>query len=129
MIWKYLVKNKEIVESHITWRLHSGTCSFCWDDWLGIGPLANQTSDTYTLNNTTVNHFLVDGQWNEAMLRQHAPALLIPQILQIKVHYLPGTPDEAIWRLTESGRFSMASARENVQKKRDKNNVDAYLWG
>lgn len=41
LVWKYLTRNKHDVEKLITWRIHSGSCSFWWDGWLGIGHLAD----------------------------------------------------------------------------------------
>ncbi|KAK4706920.1 hypothetical protein R3W88_033521 [Solanum pinnatisectum] len=34
-MWRYMMKNKSIVEENITWKINSGNCSFWWDDWLG----------------------------------------------------------------------------------------------
>ena len=38
------MKNKITVEDHIGWKINSGSCSFWWDDWLGVGALANYTT-------------------------------------------------------------------------------------
>lgn len=35
LVWRYMMKNKNKVEDHITWKINSGSCSFWWDDWLG----------------------------------------------------------------------------------------------
>ncbi|WMV23931.1 hypothetical protein MTR67_017316 [Solanum verrucosum] len=70
LMWKYMMKNKIKVEEHIGWRINSGSCSFWWDDWLGVGALANYTTSVSSLNNATVAHFLVDGKWDERKLRQ-----------------------------------------------------------
>ena len=40
LIWKYMMKNRHKVEEHIKWQINSGSCSFWWDDLLGIGALA-----------------------------------------------------------------------------------------
>nr|XP_016469034.1 PREDICTED: uncharacterized protein LOC107791464 [Nicotiana tabacum] len=37
--WKKMMINKKESEKHITWRLHSGSCNFWWDNWLGDGAL------------------------------------------------------------------------------------------
>ncbi|KAG5631524.1 hypothetical protein H5410_003241 [Solanum commersonii] len=42
--WRLMMKNKHIVESHIQWRIRNGSCSFWWDNWLGVGPLAQYTT-------------------------------------------------------------------------------------
>ncbi|KAH0729968.1 hypothetical protein KY289_001156 [Solanum tuberosum] len=39
LVWNYLMRNKKTVEEQITWKIHSGNCSFWWDDWTGaFGP-------------------------------------------------------------------------------------------
>lgn len=78
LVWNYLVRNREEVEKHITWRIHSGSCSFWWDDWLGVSPLAHYTIESLRLNNTIVSQFFINGQWNETKIRKFAPILLIP---------------------------------------------------
>ncbi|KAG5580340.1 hypothetical protein H5410_050967 [Solanum commersonii] len=61
LVWRYMMKNKNKVEDHITWKLKSKSFSFWWDDWLGIGALANYTTNISSLNNATIAHFLVNG--------------------------------------------------------------------
>ncbi|XP_055823323.1 uncharacterized protein LOC129891877 [Solanum dulcamara] len=39
-----------------------GNCSFWWDDWLGIGPLANHYEYIPRFNNSTVFMFLTNGK-------------------------------------------------------------------
>lgn len=77
---------------------------------MGIGPLANYTNDSFKLNNIKVSHFLNEGRWNEVKVRQHAPILLVPQILQTMIHYQEDTLDEAMWKLIENGLFIIASS-------------------
>uniref|UniRef100_A0A0V0IU37 Putative ovule protein n=1 Tax=Solanum chacoense TaxID=4108 RepID=A0A0V0IU37_SOLCH len=47
LIWKYMMRNKIKVEEHIGWTINSGSCSFWWDDWLGVGALANYTAGSF----------------------------------------------------------------------------------
>lgn len=55
------------------------------------------------------------------------PFLLIPQILQVKIHYNADVPDEAIWKLTENGNFTIASAWEFIRKKKSESGGYLYL--
>ncbi|XP_015158404.1 uncharacterized protein [Solanum tuberosum] len=64
LTWKHLMHNKHKVESHIQWKLNSGIFSFWWDNWLGVGPLAQFSADSNRFNNTTVAEFWHEGQWN-----------------------------------------------------------------
>ncbi|KAM3269833.1 hypothetical protein P3S67_029739 [Capsicum chacoense] len=34
--WKSLMKIKEQVEPHITWKVQQGNSSFWWDNWTGM---------------------------------------------------------------------------------------------
>ncbi|KAH0689098.1 hypothetical protein KY289_016456 [Solanum tuberosum] len=95
-----MMKNKIKVEKYIGWRINSGSFSFWWDDWLGVGALANYTTSVSSLNNATIAHFLVDGKWNERKLRQQ------------------GVKDSAIWKQTEAGTFTCASAWEICRTKK-----------
>lgn len=54
----FMMKNKVIVEAHIQWSLKSGTCSFWWDDWLEVGPLAYHRNLPPRLKSVTVSQFL-----------------------------------------------------------------------
>lgn len=40
LMWRYMMKHKLQVEENIGWKIKSGSCSFWWDDWLGMGALA-----------------------------------------------------------------------------------------
>ncbi|XP_015168633.1 uncharacterized protein [Solanum tuberosum] len=128
LVWNYMMKNKSIMEPQITWRINSGTCSFWWDDWTGEGPLAYQCSEINSLNNTTVAHFLLEGKWNETLVRQSVPPLLVPKVLSFQFHYLAETVDVPVWKPTENGLFSCASAWEFVRRKREKNQFNAKIW-
>ncbi|WMV46970.1 hypothetical protein MTR67_040355 [Solanum verrucosum] len=84
------------VEPHIQWAINSGSCSFWWDDWLGVGSLANHSDYLPSLNNVTVSSYLVNGEWNEDKIRQCAPQQLIHKILHTNVRVQQDIPDQAI---------------------------------
>ncbi|KAH0695796.1 hypothetical protein KY289_013278 [Solanum tuberosum] len=128
LVWKYMMKNKTTIEPHITWRVHSGSSLIWWDDWLGEGQLAQHDDTINSLNNTTVSYFLQNGHWNEALLRQEVPPHLIPKILSCKIHYQPGMLDEAVWKPTDNGEFSCASAWQICRQKKDSNKINSYIW-
>ncbi|XP_015161207.1 uncharacterized protein [Solanum tuberosum] len=110
LMWKYMTRNKIIVEDYIGWKINSGSCSFWWDDWLGRGALDNCTTSVSSLNNATIAHFLVNGKWNERKLRQQ------------------GVKDTAVWKHTESGNFSCTSAWEICRKKRTLQSLILKFW-
>ncbi|WMV32834.1 hypothetical protein MTR67_026219 [Solanum verrucosum] len=128
LVWKYMMKNKTIIEPHITWKVHSGNSLFWWDDWLGEGQLAQHDDTINNLNNITVSYFLQNGHWYETVLRQEAPLHLITNILSYKFHYQPGMLDEAVWKPTGSGDFSCATAWQICRQKKDSNNINSDIW-
>ncbi|KAG5616052.1 hypothetical protein H5410_015876 [Solanum commersonii] len=110
LVWNFMMKNKGIVEAQIKWKINSGNSSFWWDDWLGEGTLASYCTHITSINTTTISQFLVGGTWNETMVRQWVPPILIPKILSFPIHYQEQIPDEAIWKLIVDGLFSCSSA-------------------
>ncbi|XP_049368158.1 uncharacterized protein LOC125833012 [Solanum verrucosum] len=128
LVWKYLLKNKPSVEPYITWKIHSGSSSFWWDNWLGNGPLADHMDNISSLNNLQVSYFIEEGQWKETLVRQHAPPLIVPIILNIHIQHQGETPDEAIWTPADSGQFSISSAWEIIRKKQAKDLINTIIW-
>lgn len=112
-----MMTNKHTLEAHIFWKIHSGNSSFWWYDWLGECAIAKYSTTVSSLNNIPVSYFLEGGQWNESLVRQHAPPLLVPHILNTKVQYQEGVLDEPVWKLTDGGHFSCASAWEICRNK------------
>ncbi|WMV30204.1 hypothetical protein MTR67_023589 [Solanum verrucosum] len=84
--------------------------------------------DQFGLNTTTISQFLVGGNWNETMVRQWVPPLLIPKIFSFPIHYQEQTPDEAIWKLTVDGLFSCSSAWEHIRNKGTKSIINKGIW-
>ncbi|KAG5606071.1 hypothetical protein H5410_027563 [Solanum commersonii] len=116
LVWKYLLKNRPRVEPHITWKIYSGSSSFWWDNWLGSGPLADLMDNISSLNNLQVSYFIEEGQWKESLVRQHAPPLMVPTILNTHIQHQDETPDEAIWTPADSGHFSISCSGNCSEK-------------
>ncbi|WMV45627.1 hypothetical protein MTR67_039012 [Solanum verrucosum] len=68
------------------------------------------------------------GTWNETMVRQWVPPLLVPKILSFPIHYQEQIPDEAIWKLTVDGLFSCSSAWEITRHKGTKSTINKGIW-
>ncbi|WMV30126.1 hypothetical protein MTR67_023511 [Solanum verrucosum] len=75
-----------------------------------------------------VSQFLLNGQWNEAMVRRYVPPLLVPRILSTQIHYQTGVQDIAIWQPNESGIFSCSSAWDLIRQKKDKIIFYSHIW-
>ncbi|XP_055835240.1 uncharacterized protein LOC129903721 [Solanum dulcamara] len=103
LIWKHLMKNKHKVEPHIQWQIQSGSCLFWWDNWLGVGPLAQFNNNSCRLNNTTVSAFMDNGQWNPDLLIQQAPPQMVSNILATHINYQPLQQDQPCWKLNNNG--------------------------
>ncbi|PHT55029.1 hypothetical protein CQW23_03515 [Capsicum baccatum] len=78
--------------------------------------------------NIKVSQFLIDGRWNEEMIRQHAPPLLVPQILTTRFHFQDGVDDIPIWKPNESGTFTFSSAWELVRAKKERTRLHTNTW-
>ncbi|KAH0655392.1 hypothetical protein KY285_030274 [Solanum tuberosum] len=120
--------NKHKVEAHIQWTLNSGSCSFWWDNWLGVGPLAQFSADNNRFNNTTVAEFWHEGQWNWSMLIQQVPSCQLTNILATELHIQQDLPDQAIWKLNIDGKFSCSSAWNVIREKRIKTRFNSFIW-
>lgn len=123
-----MMKNKHKMETYIQWKINSGNCSFWWDDWLGVGPLANFRDVSCRLNNSKVADFIVDGQWNVGLISQVAPPQYVPAILAIHLQIQQRVPDQPIWKLSTSGVFSCASAWNVIREHRNKTKINSYTW-
>jgi len=128
LTWKHLMHNKHKAEQHIQWRINSGNCSFWWDNWLGVGPLAQFSNDSKRFNNTTVAEFWHEGQWNWNLLLQQAPNNQLANILSTELHIQQELPDQAIWKLSTDGKFSCSSAWNEIREKKTKNKFNSFIW-
>ncbi|KAG5585822.1 hypothetical protein H5410_046256 [Solanum commersonii] len=106
-----LLANYKEIREEIVFESNS---SLWWDDWLGEGILTKHNTTISNLNNIPVSYILEGGKWNESLVRQHAPPLLVPHILNTK--------------LTDSGDFSCTSAWEICRNKGEKTLMYKHMW-
>lgn len=128
IVWRYLTRIRKDVESHIKWQIQSCTCSFWWDNWIGEGPLAIHGVNISSLNNIVLLKFIVNGNWNERLIRQHVNPLIVPKILQTNINFDEGNADKAIWTPNENGLFTIASAWDIIRKKRHQDPINHIIW-
>ncbi|XP_055814558.1 uncharacterized protein LOC129884254 [Solanum dulcamara] len=128
LIWKHLMKNKHNVEPHIQWQIQSGFCLFWWDNWLGIGPLAQFSTHNCRLNNTQVSSFMNNGHWNANLLIQQAPPQFVPSILATHINQQPLKQDQPCWTLNNYGEFSCSSTWDIIRDKRHRNRINSNIW-
>ncbi|WMV13666.1 hypothetical protein MTR67_007051 [Solanum verrucosum] len=123
-----MMKNKLTVESNIQWKIRNGSCSFWWDNWLGVGPLAHYTSNSNRFNNDSVLEFIEDGHWNMPKVLRVAPPSQVHNILSMQLQLQQGLPDQAVWKPNTSGLFSVSSAWNCIREKREKAKINTYNW-
>ncbi|XP_049399720.1 uncharacterized protein LOC125863746 [Solanum stenotomum] len=122
--WRLMMKNKHTVESNIQWKIRSGSCSFWWDNWLGVGPLAHYTSNSNKFNNDSVSKFIEDGHWNIPKVLRVAPPSQVHHILSMQLQLQQELPDQAVWKLNTTGLFSVSSAWNSIREKREKTKIN-----
>nr|XP_016482074.1 PREDICTED: uncharacterized protein LOC107802997 [Nicotiana tabacum] len=120
--------NKKEAEKHIQWRLHSGNCSFWWDNWLGTGALAQHRTEGGRPRNITVSQFWESGHWNLQKLNHAAPVHKIASILHTPIYHDPNTLDQDIWVPNDNGNFTCSSAWEVIRKKRPVSFTNKMIW-
>lgn len=118
-----MMKNKTVIEPHITWKIYSGNNLCWWNDRLGEGQLTQHCKNITSLNNTLVSYYLANGSWYEILLRQEVPSLLIPKILSYKFHVQSGIGDTLVWESNENGVFSCNLARRICGS-----TLSKYIW-
>lgn len=69
-IWKSMTKGSDIAEAHMIWKINSGNCSFWWDNWSGMSPLASQYPGAKKSTKTLVRHFITNGHWHIVKLHK-----------------------------------------------------------
>ncbi|KAG5605798.1 hypothetical protein H5410_027290 [Solanum commersonii] len=124
--WRHMMRNKHKVETHIHWKINSGSCSFWWDNWLGIGPLAQYSIKSNRFNTETVSDFMEGGQWNMEKILQQAPQAYVHNILPVQLQLLLGIDDQPVWSLNASGEFTCTSAWNVIREQRSKTKFNTY---
>ncbi|XP_071926511.1 uncharacterized protein [Coffea arabica] len=101
-----------------------GSCHFWYDNWLGSGALFLKATVIPALS---FKDFIVNGKWSTHLLSRVLPLDLLPSVL---LHSVPrgGRADEFIWSLTSSGKFTLASAFEEVRQTHSSSFVHSQIW-
>ncbi|WMV50078.1 hypothetical protein MTR67_043463 [Solanum verrucosum] len=126
--WKLLMKNKHKVKNHIQWKIRNGSCSVWWDNWLGVGPLAQFTTNSHRFDNETIADFMANGQWNVDKLIQLAPQNQLHTILSTQLQLQHTSSDQAVWKFNSIGLFTVSSAWDIIREKRTKTKINSYTW-
>ena len=105
-VWRRMLQIREVAEQNLWWLVRSGQCNFWFDNWLGSGPLCQRLQ---SVSDHPVGDFVLNGRWNQQLLRRWVPDDIVSEIVT-KSSPVGVADDCAVWALTESGDFSIASS-------------------
>ena len=72
--WRRMLPIQEIAEADIVFLPKNGKSDFWWDNWLGVGCLANKVSNP---GEHKIKDFLLHHEWNLPLLQQWLPTDLM----------------------------------------------------
>ena len=122
--WRRMVSVSRHVELSILWLVNEGECSFWYDNWLGSGALFLRVADT---PHVSFAELVCNGSWNIYRLTQILPPECVANVVRLPVPRR-GFPDEAVWMPTTSGKFSLASAYQEVRQVRNNSMAFSRIW-
>ena len=105
-VWRRMLQVCEVAEQNLWWLVRSGQCNFWFDNWLGSGPLCQYLQ---SVSDHLVVDFVSNGWWNQHLLRRWVSDDIVSEIVT-KSAPAGSAHDCAVWGLTESGDFSIASS-------------------
>lgn len=120
-------KVRDQAEPHIFWLINSGNSSMWWDNWTGKGPLASLLLDTNNIPKVLVKEFIQHGNQNIHKLR----GSFLKDIVQIIINVNIGKhdiPDQAIWDLTENGKYSDKTVLNMFRDVKPKYHFLSKVW-
>ncbi|KAH0699154.1 hypothetical protein KY284_013369 [Solanum tuberosum] len=106
----------------------SGSRSFWWANWLGVGPLAQFTEDNNRFNNDTVSEFIEEVQWNINKIIQLASPTQVHNILATQLQLQQDIPNQPVWNLNCNGVFTCTSAWNSIREQRTKTKINTHTW-
>lgn len=98
--WKNLLDIRDQREKHIFWRCNEGNIILWWDNWLGIGALAN-TVQLEPHDMRKIKHVRIGTSLQFEELQQLAEYLI--EIIQCFKLGDPNFPDKAVWTPSSTG--------------------------
>ncbi|XP_027120509.2 uncharacterized protein [Coffea arabica] len=124
MTWKRMVNISRQTELSMVWLVKGGSCNFWYDNWLGSGALCLKV---LVISELSFRDFISNGSWDWQRLRSVIPAELIYSFSQQPVPE-GEEQDELVWRHTVSGRFSLASAFQEVRRASHYSVLHSRVW-
>ena len=108
----------------MVWLVNAGSCDFLYGNWLESGALCLKAT---VLLNLSFQDFISNWAWDVHRLTR---VILHELILPILQHPIPKGDgrDELVWSHTPSGRFSMASAFQEVRRAQNYSVMHFQVW-
>nr|XP_027097552.1 uncharacterized protein LOC113717098 [Coffea arabica] len=108
--WRRMQDVSRQVELSMLWLVQDGSCHFWYDNWLGSGALFLRAP---VVLNLSFRDFIIQGHWNVHLLSQVLPMDITAVVLSKSVPD-EQSADEVVWMPARSGKFSLASAYQEV---------------
>ncbi|XP_060212013.1 uncharacterized protein LOC132639589 [Lycium barbarum] len=130
-LWRKMLRARDAIDHLIWWQLRMGSSLFWFDNWSGLGPLYFLTPpDFYCDENiNNVADVVIEGRWNENILRNCLPEELAEHILHevhppSSLHQL----DKPWWTLEARGEFYVKSAWEYLMSRGQPRDAYKKIW-
>nr|XP_027066533.1 uncharacterized protein LOC113692333 [Coffea arabica] len=123
-IWRRMQDVSRQAELSMVWLVQDGSCHFWYDNWLGCGALFLRAP---VVLNLSFRDFIIQGRWNAQLLSQVLPRDIIAVVLSKSVPN-EQSADEVVWMPTRSGKFSLASAYQEVRPVGNSSFMFSSVW-
>nr|GEX39915.1 cysteine-rich RLK (receptor-like protein kinase) 8 [Tanacetum cinerariifolium] len=114
-LWNSLLHGRGLLLRGLRWKIGNGrNISFWTHKWV---PFANNFYIRSPFgpfhNRNTVAGFIVDGEWNVSLLREHTSASEAEMVLQIPISRT-GSTDKLVWHFDPKGQYTVNSGYKHA---------------
>lgn len=113
-----MLRAKDSFDQEIWWQPNYGHIDIIFDNWTLLGVLYFHLSISHSneVMEKDVDQLILNGSWNENMLRDIFPNDVMDHVLSnIEIGSTIGDMDTLFWMLTNSRKFSVKSAWETLR--------------
>lgn len=126
-LWKNILLDREKVESRMIWKINSGHINFFWDNWSGLGDLANLIPGIRRNSKIIVKDFIIEGKWDIYRMGEVVPENLFVQLCGIDIGE-NDMKDYATWTDIHDGIFTSKSSWKVIRQSSTLQPVLNKLW-
>ncbi|XP_027181778.1 uncharacterized protein LOC113780162 [Coffea eugenioides] len=124
MTWRRMLNISWQTELSMIWLVNGGSCNFWYDNWLGSGAISLKAT---VIPDLSFQDFISNGAWDVHRLTRALPHDLIDLILQQPIPE-GDDQDELVWCHMPLGRFTLASAFQEVRPARNYSLMHSQVW-